>query len=70
MLKKNMLISIDTRTSWYDPGQFNDLDLSVTFAGWDREGDGDPGEASEGCEQTEGRGQEYPRADGSTRGHA
>lgn len=26
--------------------------------------------ASEGCQQTEGRGQEYPRADGSTRGHA
>lgn len=48
----------------------NDLDLSVTFAGRDREGDGDPGEATEGHQQTEGRGQEYPRADGATRGHA
>lgn len=44
--------------------------MTLTFAGWDREGDGDPGEATKGHQQTEGWGQEHPRADGPTRGHA
>lgn len=44
--------------------------ITLTFAGRDREGDGDPGEATEGHQQTEGWGQEHPRADGPTRGHA
>lgn len=34
--------------------------MTLTFAGRDREGDGDPGEAAEGHQQTEGWGQEHP----------
>lgn len=34
--------------------------MTLTFAGRDREGDGDPGEATEGHQQTEGWGQEHP----------